>query len=284
MGSETTIPVFLFDEVVSHHGLFITRLTASETAALVNKPIHRDDHYIFIIQEQGKSSLLLDFKEVEIMGPALLCVLPGQVHRAIVVENTIAWFIAAKAEFINEQHRFNLEEQSLISQTTVLIPSKRAILYQTLSLLLNAWSLYKIGDLNAEVIRSIADAVFGMIAQKQDSAVNVSISRPMVISRSFKALITKHYKTIKAPSDYAKMLNISYAYLYEIMKEITGFSPNYWIREAVITEAKRLLFFTDLSIKEISSQLGFDDHNYFSRVFTKLSGLSPQRFRQHSRE
>jgi AraC-like DNA-binding protein len=280
------IPVYSLDDVV-HDGFFIGRHTENETARLIDKVAHRDDHYIFIIQEQGESVLMLDFIEMRLSGAALVCMLPGQVHRAIAAENTIAWFIAVQAAYISDPYRRTFGEQALLQQAISLDQPIAAILQQTLRLLLDAWDWYKSGRLNADVFRSLADAAFGIIAQQYDDdskTVGTGMSRPMALSRSFKLLVAKHYKTSRAPSDYAKMLNISHNYLYEVMKGVTGFSPIYWIQQEVITEAKRLLFFTDLSVKEIAGQLGFDDHNYFSRVFTKVSGSSPLHFRQAFRE
>ena len=49
-------------------------------------------------------------------------------------------------------------------------------------------------------------------------------------------------------------------------------------------EAKRLLYYTELSIKEISNQLGYTDHSYFSRFFRKATGMSASYFRKQYRE
>ncbi|SHN38671.1 helix-turn-helix domain-containing protein [Chitinophaga sp. CF418] len=280
------IPVFSIDEVADG-GFFIGRYVESETVRLIDKVVHRDDHYIFIIQEQGKSVVTIDFREVSLSGAALGCILPGQVHGAISAESTVAWFIAIKAEFISEAHRNALGVQVPLLPMVSLEPSMAAMLQETLLLLLKARALYKGGDLNASILHSLIHAALGMIAQgyeSQERSAKAGMSRSAAISSSFRSLVSKNYRDNKAPSDYAKMLNISYTYLYEVIKEHTGFPPIYWIQLEVTTEAKRLLFFTDLSIKEISCLLGFEDHNYFSRFFTKLSGAAPLHFRRASRE
>jgi AraC-like DNA-binding protein len=45
-------------------------------------------------------------------------------------------------------------------------------------------------------------------------------------------------------------------------------------------EAKRRLFYTNESVKEIAFRLGYDDYAYFTRLFTKVCGISPTRFRE----
>lgn len=75
------------------------------------------------------------------------------------------------------------------------------------------------------------------------------------------------------------MLNITPLYLNEIVKEITGFPASYWIQQETILEARRLLYYTDLDIKQIAYRLGYDDHAYFSRFFKKSTGNTASQFR-----
>lgn len=79
--------------------------------------------------------------------------------------------------------------------------------------------------------------------------------------------------------DYAEKLNITVDKLNEICKENYGQSPKTIILDKKITEAKRLLYFTDLSVKEIAFQLGFGDNSYFSRIFKQKTNLSPTKFK-----
>ncbi|MNV77259.1 HTH-type transcriptional activator Btr [compost metagenome] len=105
-------------------------------------------------------------------------------------------------------------------------------------------------------------------------------SRPLQLTRQFRSMLLGHFKTVKGPAEYAAMLNISLTYLNEVVKSNTGFPVSYWIHHEVILEAKRLLYYTDLSMKEIAFSLGFADHTYFSRLFTKVSGISAGKFRR----
>ena len=66
-------------------------------------------------------------------------------------------------------------------------------------------------------------------------------------------------------------------------KEKMSMSPIKFFNELKMLKACQLLMATDLTIKSISSKLGFDDPYYFSRVFTKINGSSPTRYRELSR-
>ncbi|MCD8194276.1 MAG: helix-turn-helix domain-containing protein [Tannerellaceae bacterium] len=53
-----------------------------------------------------------------------------------------------------------------------------------------------------------------------------------------------------------------------------------WIQYEIILQAKRLLYYTTMNIKEIAHTLGYEDHAYFTRLFTKVADMSPGQFRK----
>jgi AraC-like DNA-binding protein len=70
----------------------------------------------------------------------------------------------------------------------------------------------------------------------------------------FKQLVQAHYKALKQVQAYASQLHITPLYLNEIVKEITGFPASHWIHQEIMLEAKRLLYYTDLDVKQIAGQ------------------------------
>lgn len=71
------------------------------------------------------------------------------------------------------------------------------------------------------------------------------------------------------------------SYLNDTVKAVTGFSLSYFIQQEILAEAQRLLFYTELSIKEIADRLGYEDPKYFIRFFGKGKGESPSLFRKN---
>lgn len=69
-------------------------------------------------------------------------------------------------------------------------------------------------------------------------------------------------------------------YLTRIFKEQFGISINNYMTQKKITQAKKLLRFSDLTIEEIANKCGISDSNYFSRVFKKIEHLSPGEYRK----
>ncbi|MCP3928609.1 MAG: response regulator, partial [Bacteroidetes bacterium] len=75
-------------------------------------------------------------------------------------------------------------------------------------------------------------------------------------------------------------VTMSEAQLYRKMKGITGLSPGKFIRSIKIAKAKELLSNPTLSITAVAFDSGFQDPEYFSRVFKKETGVTPTEFRK----
>lgn len=66
--------------------------------------------------------------------------------------------------------------------------------------------------------------------------------------------------------------------LYGIVKEFGGVSPKEWITNRLMLEAQRKLQYSNISVKELAYELGFNDPGYFSRLFKKSTGKSVSRY------
>jgi AraC family transcriptional regulator, transcriptional activator of pobA len=96
----------------------------------------------------------------------------------------------------------------------------------------------------------------------------------------FLRLLNASIYTNNSVSFYTERLNVSDKTLSSTVKNATGKTTCDYIHSRLILEAKRKLISTNQSIKEIAHSIGFNDALYFSRLFKKKSGISPDEFRK----
>lgn len=107
--------------------------------------------------------------------------------------------------------------------------------------------------------------------------------RAEALARAYQALVDENFRTTRALGFYADRLGITQTHLNRVCRAVLASSALTVIERRVLLEAKRYLQFSRLSVKEIGILLGYDDPAYFSRLFTRLSGTTPTRFRLQQR-
>jgi AraC family transcriptional activator of pobA len=113
---------------------------------------------------------------------------------------------------------------------------------------------------------------------------NAASSPGRKLLKTYLARIEQSYTEVHDVAAYAGMMNISAGHLSELVKEQSGKPAIVHIHERIVLEAKRLLFHTEQSVKEIAFALGFEDASYFSRFFKRLTDLTPAAYRSNIRE
>jgi YesN/AraC family two-component response regulator len=116
--------------------------------------------------------------------------------------------------------------------------------------------------------------------QRPEAQKEIDKNKEPSILQNLKNYIESDYKTKHSAGDYADMLAISSKALAKLTKTHFNKTLTDLISERIVIEAKRELYLTNKSIKEIAYGLGYNDEYYFSRFFKKNADVSPQVYRK----
>lgn len=247
---------------------------------------HRDDNYLLMFQQSGSSTVIVDFQKITISECAVYCILPGQVHYGISTRNTSASVLALDPACIKEDFRTVLADFAIMNKPVALPASKGELFGQSFSLL-SRLDEQREEDRDEHALISMLEVcicLFIAACRGDKHLMTSSAPRPQLITRQFRSLLLLSFREMKSPSEYAAALHISASYLNEVVKDTTGHPVSYWIHQEIILEARRMLFYTNNTVKEISHLLGYTDTTYFIRLFSKIAGMSPLQFRSNSRK
>ncbi|MBL7709709.1 MAG: helix-turn-helix domain-containing protein [Chitinophagaceae bacterium] len=115
--------------------------------------------------------------------------------------------------------------------------------------------------------------------QQPETMAELKDQKEPFILQKLKDAIEENFKTRHSPADYAALLFITPKALAKITKNHFHKTLSSLINERIIIEAKRELYLTNKTIKEIAYELGYEDEYYFSRFFKVNAEVSPQMYR-----
>lgn len=117
-----------------------------------------------------------------------------------------------------------------------------------------------------------------LISEMNENASKKESTHHGVIAKAL-SYIEKNYSSNISLNDVAESINMSYFYFSRLFKESTGKSFSDYLTEFRIDKSIELMRDEELSIKQISYDIGYNDPNYFSKIFKKLKGITPTDYR-----
>jgi AraC-like DNA-binding protein len=79
--------------------------------------------------------------------------------------------------------------------------------------------------------------------------------------------------------DFGARYQLSASHFSSLFRQSTGMSPIEYFLHLKVQKSCQLLFNTNIKIKDVAKEIGYDDPYYFSRLFKKMMGMSPDRYR-----
>ncbi|MGF2414687.1 helix-turn-helix domain-containing protein [Ferruginibacter sp.] len=237
--------------------------------------------YVLVYCTSGSMDMMIDEKEFKLTTGQLITITSGQVHsinksskaKGLILEFTLDFFCKndndielifhnglfchfAMNEVIAVNKNIIENELSNISEELVKQP------YQYLISIHSRIELILVEINRAKVKRG--DEIW----------------KPDALFLKFLEAVRNNFEHNYALSQFAKMLGTTEIKLNELAKFHAGKTAQNVIYGLVASEAKRLLTYGDLSVKEVAYQLGFNDPFYFSNFFKKQTKISPRLYKE----
>jgi len=247
---------------------------------------HRHNYYTILTIADAKGYHMVDFHDYLLEGSQVHFIYPGQVHQLVCTERPKGWAMTFSSDFLmaNNISESFITNINLFSAFGSFVP---------LSIQMNGYNrlaqvvqqMHSCHDMSTRWREQASGALLklfliqcSVLSQGSSSQFDES-SSTICLVRDFRNMVDQKYHEWHKLSRYADELHITAKHLSQTVKSYTGRTGKDYIQDRILLEAKRLLFHTNLSIKEVAYQLGYQEPLHFSGFFKKQTGQSPTEFR-----
>lgn len=236
--------------------------------------------YFIVLINSGSVTYKIDLQDIKITDGDLLFAMPNQLFEPPAKTDDLKYF-----KILFDENTLALLPQSfsflvnpLQSQTIHLDSAARERVRKVFEILNQI--LYTDEQLTDT---EITLAYLNLLLSELNSAyfknepvdiVNTNLSKFV----EFKLMVETHLTEQPSINTIAKQLALTTNSLYRLVKEYSGTSPKDFVTNRLMIEAQRKLRYSNLSVKELAYELGFNDPDYFSRLFKKSTGKSVSDF------
>ena len=254
------------------------------------KNSHRHDFHAFIFVTGGSGSHIIDFVEYPLKAGRCFYIGYGQIHAWKTLKSVTGYVLLFTDDFYNAIYTGNdlIKSDKLLSCLSVFSDVTKSSVHEWDSLFKQIENEFNVKSAEWKLVVCLLLKVLALKLRRMNEDelfTNDMFKSSYNIIVQYKEKINDYFVSYKAPKEYAAMLNITPNYLSNVCKHITGKPAGELIKERIILESKRLIIHTQLTISEITHQLGFKNKSHFGKYFKNSTGLSPDQFRkQYSNE
>jgi AraC family transcriptional regulator, transcriptional activator of pobA len=245
---------------------------------------HTDLHHVFFVT-CGHGQLSADGDSIPFKAPCLLLVPAGTVHGFTYEPGARGRVLTIADAYLRDLIRREPDFSAVFSSVRCLRLDDDAALEELLSrlgqelvwnapgyaaaieghLLALLVTLLRLSRYTAQELKHVAGRAAGWVAR-------------------FREQIEAKYRSGAPLQEYLQALRITHAQLRRACLQVTQQPPALLIQDRIFLEAQRVLLYTNTTVAEAASYLGFRDSAYFTRFFTKRAGVSPREFRRQACE
>lgn len=247
---------------------------------------HRHDFYTVVIVKEAKGEHVIDFNAYSLNANQAYFITPGQVHQIKEEQKSFGFAITFSSDFLSH----NYIPQEFINNLNLFEDFGN-----TPPLTLNDDDLQTISRYAEELISVYQSDIklkyealgpwLKLILIQCNNICDRSTQRHInqdpahSLLHRYKLLIDQKHTAWHGVAEYAQELNVTADHLNRVVKSLTGKTAKEHIQSSLIVAAKRLIYFSSMTTKELAFALGFSEPANFSAFFKKCTSLSPSEFK-----
>jgi AraC family transcriptional regulator, transcriptional activator of pobA len=233
--------------------------------------------YFIVLIESGSITYKLDLQDITLDEGQLLFAMPNQVFTPPAKTDNLKYFKVLFDEntlaLLPQQYPFLVNP--LNSQTIIFDGTSRQRVRKVFEILNQILHIDK-HPTDTEILLTYLNSLLVELNSayfKNKESINI-LNTNLSKFIEFKLVVEAHLTEQPSINTIAEKLALSTNSLYRIVKEYSGSSPKDFLTNRLMIEAQRKLHYSTLSVKELAYELGFNDPDYFSRLFKKCTGKS----------
>lgn len=253
--------------------------------------MHEELEFLYLIS--GELMVQCNSTELHAQGGDVVVINSGDLHRGVAVSKNPSWYCLIVHPSLIHSSFLDACDTKYITPIT-----QKMILFEN-------------------ILRSdseVKDCILKIVQEHERKEPAFELSIKASIYKLLALLIRKHVQTVLSPAQYnlrlrnlerlktvlqyiddnysnkitidmlCKLTNLNRFYFCRLFKEITGKSPTEYVNYIRINKAEYLLKNTDINVTEAALNTGFNDLNYFSRLFRRYKNISPSQLKASNEE
>lgn len=254
----------------------------------------RFDGLLMIYCIKGHMKLSVNLNDYELYDSQLIIANPGNIIKVSDVEcadvRDLNYAVLAMSSKFGSELKIDMKkimnEGVALLETPIMTLSKgmQSVMAGYLNLaaqVINSESPFREDALSSLLSSMICLAAGTWVEKMDEMKMNASqtTTRSKMVFEQFIRLVGEYHTKYRNVGFYADKLCLTPKYLSKLIKTASGRSAPEWIDSCVILEAKNLLKYSDITIKEIVYRLNFPNQSVFYKFFKARTGMTPSEYR-----
>jgi AraC family transcriptional activator of pobA len=247
---------------------------------------HRHNYYQIIIVFKGGGQHEIDFKAYKMQSCSLHFIAPDLVHTVNRLPASDGCSMSFSDDYLLAAGAlaFNIKDLPFFKNGNYPILNLTAAEFKAFNVLIQEMeeemaSSGKSKDMVLRPLLQIFLAKAQRIYDRQSEGGVINLPKNKFVSE-FETLVEINFTKHLRAGDYARQLNVSPNHLNDLCKQYFSKTTEQVIHNRLMLEIKRLLVYSDKTVKEICYELNFEDPAYFNRFFKKHTGTTPMDYRK----